>query len=97
MRFNCSILPAVPGQTTTVLPERLSRQASQLESTLNSLAAVTHPLTQFNDSPNCSEMTRLVAIILLYTTIHRKGPLHPTIKYCLQCILNLWQYGAKAF
>lgn len=97
MRFDCSILPTVPGQTIANLPERLARQANQLESTLNSLAAVTHPSTQFNGSPNCSEMTRLAGIILLYTTIHRKGPLYPTIKYCLQCILNLWQYGAKAF
>jgi hypothetical protein len=97
MRYDCSVLPSASGQSTFVLSDRLTRQASQLESNLNSLATVTHPSTQFSGSPNCSEMTRLAAIILLYTTILRKGPLHPTIKYSLQSILNLWQYGAKSF
>lgn len=96
LRFDCNVLPSVSAPTA-VLPDRLARRASQLEATLNSLAAVTHPSTQFHGSPNCSEMTRLAAVIYLYTVIHRKGPLHPTIKYCLQCILNLWQYGAKEF
>ena len=80
-----------------VLGERHAQQASEIESKLNSIAAITHPSTQFTGSPNCSEMTRLGAVILLYSTIYRKGPLHPTIKYSLQCCLNLWQYGAKSF
>lgn len=48
-------------------------------------------------SPNCSEMTRLACLLILYTAIYGKGPLYPACKFALQNIVHLWTYGAIGF
>lgn len=98
-----SPLPAFLGQRAAQLDARLKALSVETQHTLDpngNRAALTRPDgTTLNHagSPNCSEMTRLAGVLILYTGVYQKGPLHPTCKFALQSIVHLWTYGASGF
>ncbi|PWN37669.1 uncharacterized protein FA14DRAFT_17386 [Meira miltonrushii] len=98
-----SPLPAFLGHRAAQLDARLKALSVETQHTLDpngNRTALTRPDGTSLDhagSPNCSEMTRLACVLILYTGIYQKGPLHPTCKFALQSIVHLWTYGASGF
>lgn len=98
-----SPLPAFLGHRAAQLDARLKALSVQTQHTLDpngNRTALTRPdgtSLNHSGSPNCSEMTRLAGVLILYTGIYQKGPLHPTCKFALQSIVHLWTYGASGF
>lgn len=98
-----SPLPAFLAQRAAQLDARLKGLSVETQHTLDAngnRTVMTRPdgtILSHSGSPNCSEMTRLAGVLVLYTSIYQKGPLHPTCKFALQSIIHLWTYGASGF